>query len=580
MPTAQRWFLRRRRPPKDFLSRFPELDPVLARVLYARKIDTPAKVYAFLAGKGELANPFSMAGMNQAVARLRQALRRGEHIVVYGDFDVDGISATALLVSALRLMGAHVSPYIPDRFTESYGLNKEALKRLRQEGAQVVVTVDCGIRSVEEVRYARSLGLEMIITDHHTVPEELPPALAVIDPKRPDCPYPFKELSGVGVAYRLAEALFRVQSRMGDLKGEEAAPAQFEDLVALGTVADIVPLVGENRLLAIRGLRKLRENPRVGLYALMKVAGLDPEQVDSRAISFRLGPRLNAAGRLEHAKLAYSLLMTSSPKEAEHLAAELQRVNQQRQALLERQVEEARALLGEEGDRLVLIVDGPNFHEGVVGLVASRLAEEFYRPALVMHRGEEMTRGSARSIEGFHITHALDACADLLLRYGGHAQAAGFTLPTSSLRAFRERLENYCEENLDEETLLRRYSVDAIVSLEELHLATPAALAQMEPFGAGNPEPLLAALALRLVRVRAVGQEGAHLQLQFADGQRVVKGIAFRQGELAGELRPGELVDVLFRPAVDEWNGQKRLQLYVEAIRKAKIEKEENGDGE
>ena len=564
--TAQKWVLRRKAA-DDLLRQVPDLDPILAKVLYARKIDTPERVRAFLAEERELGSPFQLPDMSQAVTRLRQALQRQERIVVYGDFDADGVSATALLVSALKSLGGEVYPYIPDRFSEAYGLNKPALERLHSEGAQLVVTVDCGIRSVEEVAHARTLGLDMIITDHHSVPKELPPALAVVDPKRPDSRYPFRELAGVGVAYRLVDALSRALSRVTQGERPDLDLDQFLDLVALGTVADIVPLRGENRTLARWGLRRMRESKRVGLLALMKVSGVELGKVDSQAIAFRLGPRINAAGRLKHAMLGYDLLVTSSEDQAEKLATELNLINQQRQQLLLEQVEEARELLGKDGGRQLLFVEGPAFHEGIVGLIASRLTDEFYRPALVMRSEGEITRGSARSIEGFHITHALDDCAQLLSRYGGHARAAGFSLPTENLPAFSEQLEGYCAEHLDTEILQRRISADAIVTLDDIDEDTPAALTPLEPCGEGNPEPALATLGLRLLSLRPVGQEGRHLRMEVSDGKRSVSAIAFRQGHLASEYAPGDTIDLIYRPALNEWQGKESLQLVVTAMR-------------
>ena len=568
MFVSERWYLRRKiAEPFPIQAAELSLEPILAKVLHARRIDTPERVRAFLLEEDISVDPFQMAGMSQAVTRIRRALAHGEHIVVYGDFDTDGVSATALLVSALKLLGGHVRGFIPDRFEEGYGLNIAVLEGLRREGAQLVVTVDCGVRSIKEVARARELGLDIIITDHHAPAQELPAALAVVDPKRPDCPYPFKELAGVGVAYRLAEALFRVAARMGRGAQAEREPEQFLDLVALGTVSDIVPLIGENRQLVRQGLKRLKESPRVGVRALMEIAGVRPEEVDSEAIAFRLGPRLNAAGRLKNAQLAYNLLMSDAQEITQELASQLNTLNQERQRLLEIQVLEAKELLGNIDERLLLIVGAPTFHEGIVGLVASRLTEEFHKPSLVMCHGEMTTRGSARSIEGFHITQALDACGELLLQHGGHARAAGFTLPNENLPAFYERLEQYGAEHLNEEMLSRRRLVDALVSLDELTLETPPALALLEPFGEGNPEPALATLGLRLLDVRPVGQEGKHLRLEVSDGKQSVQAIAFRQGYLVNELKPGDMVDLIYRPTLNEWQGQVSLQLVIQSIR-------------
>ena len=613
MTMRQQWVLRRK-PSAVFMEQFPDLDPILAQVLYARKIEAPEQMRGFLAADQPLADPMLLADMDKAVARLRQALDAGESIVVYGDFDVDGISATTLLTTALRSLGGEVSAYIPDRFSESYGLNKTALAKLHEQGAALVVTVDCGIRSVEEVAFARELGLDMILTDHHSVPEELPPANAVIDPKRPDSSYPFRELAGVGVAYRLAQVLITASASEGQATGGLLAE-DLLDLVALGTVADIVPLIGENRVLARLGLERIRSNPRPGIRALLRVSGVKPGDTDSQSISFRLAPRLNAAGRLRHANLSYELLTAEDEARAQELAEELNLINQERQQLLERQVARAEELLlqdvsawreetwhlmeqqvakaqaiqGTEPeairqslasgidaayDRLcetslppVLFIHDESFHEGIVGLIASRLVNEHYRPALVMRRDADQVRGSARSIEGFHITQALDACADLLARYGGHAQAAGFSLAQDKLSAFEERLRRYAEAHLQESSFQQKLDVDAIVPLADISAETPRALAAMEPFGQDNPEPSLATLGLTVQALHAVGQQGRHLRLQLADGNRIVSCIAFRQGHLVETYGPGDKVDVVYRPSLNDWNGQTTLQLNVQAIR-------------
>lgn len=545
----------------------PDLDPVLAKVLYARGIDTPEKVAAFLADDGDLGNPFDLPDMAAAVTRLRRARRAGERIVVYGDFDVDGVSATALLVSALCATGADAQPYIPDRFDEAYGLNKPALQRLREQGASLVVTVDCGIRSCAEADFCREIGLDLIITDHHTVPERMPDALAVIDPKRADSRYPFGQLAGVGVAYMLVVALYRALHSTGEAPEGLPDPQRYLDLVALGTVADMVPLIGTNRMLARRGLARLRETARPGLSALMAAAGVRPEGLRSEDIAFRLGPRINAAGRLEHAMLAYRLLSADSMAEAQELAQELDRINARRQELLDRQVELARSTFQEPVGCGLLFVAGPDFHEGIVGLIASRLTEAYYRPALVMRADEEGVRGSARSIEGFHITRALDACADLLLRYGGHERAAGFSLAAENLELFRQRVEAHCLAHLDPTLLQPRQRVDAIVTLAEICEETVLALEALEPTGEENPPPLLATLGLELTALKPVGSEGQHLQLYVSDGLRSLRGIGFRLGHMAKALEQGTKIDVLYTPALELWQGNTYLQMIVHDVR-------------
>lgn len=562
MSTAEQWILRRRFSPRFFKS-VSHVPPIVARVLYARHLDDPAAVETFLDPGGvSLQSPDALPDLAPAVTRITQAIGHGEPIAVYGDYDCDGVTATTLLVSALRRMGASVQPYIPDRFKEAYGLNKPALKALHDEGIGLVVTVDCGVRSRDEIAYANELGLEVVVTDHHSAPELLPPAVAVVDAKRQDAECSFRDLAGVGVAYSLVRALC-------DALGAAAncSPEDYLDLVALGTVADIVPLLDDNRALVHLGMERLRDGGRVGIQALMESADVNAESLDSEDIAFRLAPRLNAAGRLAHARLAYRLLSTDTLLEARQLAAQLEQINSERQSLLRRQVREAKERLGgDEAEDLLFVADA-DYHTGIVGLIASRLSEEFYRPALVMQRGERLTRGSARSIDEFHITHALDHCADLLTRYGGHAGAAGFELPTERLPAFRERLLDYTQARLDPRELHRVRRVDAILGLEALDMATPRALAMLEPFGEGNDAPSFASLGLKLLSIRQVGREGSHLQLVVAEGQRSLRCIAFRQGHLAEELRSGDLVDLIYRPSLNTYRGRTSLQLVVEALR-------------
>ncbi|MHB9034841.1 MAG: single-stranded-DNA-specific exonuclease RecJ [Anaerolineae bacterium] len=556
----KQWCLRRREN-AAFIASHTDLDPLLARILWARRIENPEQVSLFLAENDlHLADPLLLLNMESAVERLTTAIKAHEKVVVYGDFDADGISATALLYSVLRDLGAQVNAYIPDRFAEAYGLNIPAIERLSAEGARLLVTVDCGVRSVAEVEAANGLGLDVIITDHHSVPVVLPPALAVIDPKQAGCPYPYKELSGVGLAYQLARALTRRPLEC------EPEPSLL-DLVAVGTVSDIVPLTGENRILVQHGLHVLRSTPRLGLRALMNASGIVPTKVDSTSIAFRLGPRLNAAGRLYSAQLALDLLTTTELSQADALAQQLSEINSERQSLLDDQVGLAHALMGEDDGRSLLFAAHPDFHEGIVGLVASRLCEEYYRPTLVMKMNGENTRGSARSIEGLHITAALDTCHDLLQRYGGHARAAGFSLATSDLEAFRERLQDHLAAVVQEDSFIPRLLVDAIVPLDLITPGSPAALLALEPVGEQNPEPTLATLGLQLKSVRTVGTDAKHLKLEVSDGQRSLPVIAFRQGAKAAELKAGQRIDLVYRPSLESWQGRETLQLVAQDIR-------------
>jgi single-stranded-DNA-specific exonuclease len=517
-----------------------------------------------------------MLGVPKAVERIRTAIRLGEPIVVYGDFDADGVAATALLVQTLEAMSARVHPYIPHRVDEGYGLNCDALDRIAAAGARLVITVDCGIRSPVEVAYGNRRGLDVIVTDHHAVGSELPPALAVVNPKQAGDPYPFKDLAGVGLAFKLAQALMLEEKR------NPVAPhpitleeKDLVDLVALGTVADLAPLLGENRSLTQRGLAELNKARRPGVQALLTESGLRPGKVDATAIGFILGPRLNAAGRLSTAEISYRLLTAPDPWIAAPLASELGRLNSRRQELTTEKVALARELLQPEGPArsLYFVVDS-GFPPGIVGLVAGKLADDLYRPVLVAELGPQQTHGSARSIPEFNITAALDECRDLLERHGGHAAAAGFTVRNDRLEELQQRLEALAAQQLAGQELVPTLEIDAAVELADLDWATVELLQQLEPCGYANPQPLFASLGLEVVDQRAVGKENQHLRLPVRDPAatgpqaRVVRnGIAFRMGGWAGQVPPR--VDLAYTFEINEFNGEARLQLNVKDLRPA-----------
>jgi single-stranded-DNA-specific exonuclease len=545
------------------LARLTDVPPLVAQLLHNRNIREAGEVQEFLAGYVPADSPFRLKGMSEAVTRLRKAIDREERIAVYGDFDVDGVTATALLVQTLSSFGARVEPYIPRRLDEGYGLNLEALRYLYRQGARVVVTVDCGVRSIYEVREA-SKGLDMIVTDHHSVGEDLPPALAVINSRQPGCPYPFKKLAGVGLAFKLAQGLLRAQAQAG--RGSDLEEESLLDLVALGTVADLAPLLGENRALVRRGLELLNEPTRPGIQALMADAGLRRGEVDAAAIGFRLGPRLNAAGRIDSAMLAYRLLTSQDLLEAKELAAKLGQLNDRRQVLTEQTVDVAEEQV-EAGDphAYLYLVASKDFHPGIVGLAASRLLETHYRPSIVVELGDRMSRGSCRSIPEFHITRALDECKHLLKRYGGHAAAAGFTVATDRLDTLRQRLQAIAAEQLAGEDLRPTLQIDVEIHLEEVDWATQALLSQIEPCGVGNPQPILLSRNLAVRDRRAIGNEGKHLKLTLSDGRGVAwDAIYFRAGALSGQI-PAR-IDVAYTLEVNEWNHRKRLQLNVQDL--------------
>ena len=563
--TVKHWLAPPAMPPEQ-QERFPHLHKTVLQILYNRNICEPGQVEAFLTADAPLHDPFHLRGMDVAVARIARAIQAGQRIAVYGDFDADGITSTALLTQTLQALEGTVVPYIPDRVDEGYGLNTDALDRLAERGTNLVITVDCGIRSIDEVSHGNRLGLEVIVTDHHSVGAELPPALAVINPKQPGCRYPFKELAGVGIAFKLAQALLqtvpkpasRSQSRQSHQSLREE---HLVDLVALGTVADIVPLLGENRHLVKRGLKQLNAPWRKGVQALMASAGLKPGHVNSTAIAFMLGPRINAAGRLQDAMLAYWLLMTRDQTRAQEYAKQLNELNQERQSLTLEATERARDQVMDETGAVpyLLFAASTDFKPGIVGLVASRLTEEFYRPSVVMERGDAESRASCRSIPEFHITQALDECADLLVRHGGHAAAAGFTVDNENLPALQERLQAIARQRLLAADLVPRLQIDAELSLGPDLYDFYDQLAVLEPFGEANPEPVFVSRRLKVGHQQAIGAAAQHLKLAVNDGRAWWDAIAFGRGKEIEQLP--EYVDLAYHLNMNEWNGQKRLQL-------------------
>ena len=563
----KRWVIQTQITPQadEALSKFPY---VLKQILFNRGYGTDDKARAFLkAEPNSNTNPFQLTGMQSAVDRIQYALDNNEPIAIYGDYDVDGVTSTALLVQALEGLGANVRGYIPNRFDEGYGLNTDALDSLKQEGVKLVITVDCGIRSPDEALHARTIGLDLIISDHHH-PDGLtiPPALAVINPKQHGDPYPDKELAGVGIAYKIAEALINNQQTSVSLQLDDLL-----DLVALGTVADLAPLVGENRTLVRRGLKQIRETKRQGLFSLAGVANTQINKITAGNIGFMLGPRLNASGRLESALASFELLTTTDIMRAGQLAQQLDVQNRQRQSITKSMQAQAEALaLEEDPDTFLFFAAHEDFNPGVVGLAASRLAEVYYRPAIVAAKGAEETRGSCRSIPEFHITDALDLCKDLLVRHGGHAAAAGFTVRNENIPELVTRLKGIAKETLEGKDLRQTLTADMEVALEELNFDVLKHLAYLEPTGYGNPDAVFVARDAKVKSSRTVGAEGRHLKVSLEDSRGATyDSIGFRMGDLQSSLPPR--VDALFTLEANEWNGRTTLQLNLKDIKAAGI---------
>lgn len=549
-----------------------EYHPVLRRLLFNRGHGSLPAAKAFLAGEAEFStDPLGLMGMDIAVERIRFALDHEEAIAIYGDYDVDGVTATALLLQVLEHLGGRIIPYIPKRQDEGYGLNREALRHLKNdEGVRLVITVDCGIRSPDEALYCHEIGLDLIISDHHhPLQGSLPPAHAVVNPKQPGDTYPDKHLAGVGIAYKISQAVLSDHGSSAANPGLRAE--DLLDLVALGTVADLAPLTGENRSLVRRGLQEIRRTRRQGLYSLAAVANMALGSTTAGQIGFILGPRLNAAGRLQSAEQALELLHTQDRIRAGQIAQELENQNRTRQELTRQTQDKAEKLAtAEEPNPILLFAADAEFNLGVVGLAASRLAEVYYRPAIVASIGPEETRGSCRSIPEFHITDALDKCADLLIRHGGHMAAAGFTVSNRNLTELVKRLKTLAQEQLGSQELDLRPSLlaDTELRLSELDFDLLTEIAAIEPTGYGNPEAKFISRGAKVKAARAVGAEGKHLKLLLEDERGVtVDAIGFRLGDKRNDL-PSR-VDVLYALEANEYNGRTTLQLNLKDIRPA-----------
>lgn len=550
--------------PEAHLASFRHLPPLLVQYLYNRGIFSAEEIRLFLAAEHEEADPFRLPGMVEGVTRIRQAIRGGELIAAYGDFDTDGVTGTVVLTDTLSSLGGNVIPYIPHRIDEGYGLNESAIRDLAKQGVSLIVTVDCGARAVREVQCAQSLGLDIIITDHHSLRGQLPPAAAVVNTKREDCSYPFKAFSGVGIAFKLAQALLLVNRQL-PLPSDHPAldEEQLLDMVAIGTVADLSPLVGENRSLVKRGLAELNEPRRLGISALMEQADIKPENVTAATIGYVLGPRLNAAGRIDDAMLSYDLLTTSTPSRAQELAELLEEKNHQRREMMLATLEAARVqVLEQEGEPLLFAAD-EDYPEGVIGLAAHRLCDEFYRPAVVLKVGKEQSVSSARSIDEFDITAALDECASLLERHGGHSKAAGFTVSNEKLPALKRRLREIAAEQLAGLELLPTLQIDAEIPLSDLTPEAFTVTRQLEPLGAGNPEPLFLSRRAQVRGHRVVGKD--HLKLALSDGRVVWDGIAFGMGQEASIL--ASHIDIVYALQTRVWRDEEQLQLKIEDFR-------------
>jgi single-stranded-DNA-specific exonuclease len=505
-------------------------------------------------------DPFLLSGMIEAVERIQHAIEKGEKIRIYGDYDCDGVSSTTLFIHVLHQLGAIFDYYIPNRFTEGYGLNNAALDQAKIEDVSLIITVDTGISARDQIAYGESIGLEFIVTDHHEPPEQLPECVAVINPKKPGCSYPYKYLAGAGVAFKLGQALLG------------RVPFELVDLATIGTIADLVPLTGENRLIAYHGLIALNNTKHIGLEALLEVAGLADEVINERHVGFAIGPRINASGRLETADKAVELLISQDRDQALLLAEEIDNINQQRQTMVDEITKEAIEWVEEKYPDIkpkALVVAKEGWNAGVIGIVASRLVERYYLPTIVLAIDEEkgIAKGSARSIEGFDMYQALCQCQEWLPHFGGHPMAAGMTLKAEDLVHLRQRLDQLAEQWIKEDDLKPVTSIDISCRIDEITLETIQELDKLAPYGVGNPKPMILLEKMNIKELRQVGTEQQHLKCQLEQEGAILDGIGFSLGEVASEISIGAQLDVLGQLDINEWNGTKKPQIMMKDLR-------------
>ena len=537
------------------------ISELMARVILNRNIQED-KIDSFLHPQlSNLYDPFLFDDMDKAVARILEAIDKKEKITIYGDYDVDGITSATVLMKYFKERGANVDAYLPNRLAEGYGLNEASIDSIKESGTKLLVTVDCGISGYDEVEYAKKLGMDVIITDHHECPEKIPNCIAVIDAKCPGSSYPFNGLAGCGVSFKLIQAISK------KLKLDDDSFLKYLDIVALGTIADIVPLIEENRIIVKYGLELMKKTENPGLKALINSSSL--KNIDSSAISFGLAPRINACGRMGHAELALKMLLTDSIKEAVDIAAQLQEMNRNRQEIERGIINEAIEQIEKEqlDKNKIIVVGKENWHHGVIGIVSSKITESYYKPSiLVCFEGEE-GKGSGRSVDGFDLHAALTACSKYLLKFGGHEMAIGLTLNTSEFENFRKAICEYAEDKLPDESIPTiRY--DAEITSKDVTKDTINELKLLEPYGEGNAAPLFAYKKVKVDSIRTLSND-KHLKLNVKDEHRIFSAIAFNMGERKNTIRMGDRADILCGIELNNYNGIEMVQLNIKDIKKS-----------
>ena len=534
----------------------------IAKLLAQRNIDSFESAKAFFRPQWEdLHDPFLMRDMDKAVQRIDRALKAGQSIMVYGDYDVDGTTSVALMTTFLQQKGGTITPYIPDRYTEGYGISYQGIDSAFAKGIQLIIALDCGVKALDKVAYAKEKGIDFIICDHHLPGEKLPDTIALLNPKQPNCTYPFKELCGCGIGFKLLQALTQFW------KEDQSSIHSYLDLVATATAADIVPMVGENRVLCFYGLKQLRDRPRPGISRLL---GALKRPVTISDLVFRLAPRINAAGRMDHALTAAQLLMTQEQAALAQIAAQIEHLNSERRSIEKRITEEALQQIEEriEEDASATVVYADHWHKGVVGIVAARLIETHYRPTVVLTRSGEQYVGSVRSVKGFDVYAALAACSEHMHQFGGHKYAAGLTLDQEHLAAFKKAFEQAVSQSITADQLLPKARYDSELSIEEIDLKGYRIVEQMAPFGPHNMRPVFySENCIDSGSTRIVGKEQNHLRLSIQTNNGSIEGIGFGMADHYPAIAKGRPFDLLYSLDENEWNGQRTLQLKIKHIR-------------
>lgn len=540
---------------------------IIATILLNRGVkdeDIPAFIKKSMA---DIINPMLMLDMDKAVERINAAIDNKEKIAVYGDYDVDGITSTALLYEFLVGLGAEVEYYIPDRKGEGYGINIIAVNKLLKQGVKLLITVDCGITAIGEVEFAKLQKMDVIITDHHTCKDRLPTAAAaILNPKRPDCSYPFDALAGVGVAFKLVLALAMSHS----LNTKEVFE-KYIDLTALGTVADVVPLLGENRIIVDKGLAALQNPNRIGIKAIMEVAGVMGKPVTASTIAFAIAPRLNAAGRLGTATTAVELLLTKDESRAREIALDLDAENKERQQTEKEIFDEAIELIAKDANfskKKVIVLAHEDWHQGVIGIVASRLSDMYYKPCILISHSNGNGKGSGRSIKSFNLFDALNHCEKYLTDFGGHAVAAGLNINVSDIEEFTKAINKYADETLTEKDMIPTVEIDCPLSEQAVSLENARLISKLEPFGMSNEKPIFAIASAEVAAVSAVGMDDKHLRLRISKNGQIINGIGFGMGEYANYIAKGDIIHIAFQMDINSYQGVDSVQLIVKDIKK------------